>query len=175
MRTLVAALLLAAPLAASPLPQATLNEMRIAIDDLKYGLQSTQLDLNLLEERIKKKPNTSLEKKLAHTEELLEKVTADLRTLSARLQTLEQESAAHTAQLTEVAKLKGTLTSISEAIATRPSSPSTYRVQSGDTLGKIARNHHTTVDALKKLNKLTKDTIATGQELKIPDEKTAAR
>jgi stage VI sporulation protein D len=43
-----------------------------------------------------------------------------------------------------------------------------YKVKSGDTLGHIANRHHTTVSAIKKLNKLRSDNISVGQVLKIP-------
>lgn len=44
----------------------------------------------------------------------------------------------------------------------------TYTVKSGDTLGKIANKHHTTVAAIKKANGLRSDMIKPGQKLKIP-------
>lgn len=43
----------------------------------------------------------------------------------------------------------------------------THTVESGDTLSKIARKHHTTVDLLKAANGLTSDRIRPGQRLKI--------
>ena len=45
---------------------------------------------------------------------------------------------------------------------------SLYSVQSGDSLWKIARNQHTTVDAIKKANGLTADALKIGQKLHIP-------
>ena len=46
--------------------------------------------------------------------------------------------------------------------------PTTYHtVSSGDTLGKLATKYKTTVPSLKKLNKLTTDTIKIGQKLRI--------
>ena len=44
----------------------------------------------------------------------------------------------------------------------------TYTVKSGDTLGKIAKKHGTTVAAVKKANGLRSDMIKPGQKLKIP-------
>ncbi len=46
----------------------------------------------------------------------------------------------------------------------------TYIVQRGDTLYGIARKYNTTVDAIKRLNQLTSDTLSVGQILKIPKE-----
>lgn len=44
---------------------------------------------------------------------------------------------------------------------------SIYTVQSGDSLYEIAKRHHTTVELIKKINHLTKDTIRNGEKLKI--------
>ena len=49
-----------------------------------------------------------------------------------------------------------------------------YTVSSGDTLGKIARQHKTTVDAISRLNKLSGNTIRIGQQLLIPMSAKAA-
>ncbi len=62
----------------------------------------------------------------------------------------------------------------SVAAAAAPSTtPSTsasasYTVKSGDTLTRIARNHNTTVAALKSANGLRTDRINVGQKLKVP-------
>ncbi len=51
----------------------------------------------------------------------------------------------------------------------------TYKVRSGDSLGKIAYESGITIRALKDLNKLTKDSIRVGQELLIPAEKVVVK
>jgi LysM repeat protein len=43
-----------------------------------------------------------------------------------------------------------------------------YVVKAGDSLTKIATEHHTTVSALRKLNNLTTDRIKVGDKLKLP-------
>jgi LysM repeat protein len=50
-------------------------------------------------------------------------------------------------------------------------SRSTYVVKSGDTLGRIAKAHRTTVRAIKAANGLTSDRLAVGRSLKIPQPK----
>lgn len=50
----------------------------------------------------------------------------------------------------------------------------TYKVVSGDTLASIARRHGTTVDELRRLNKLEGSLIRVGQALKVPGEATRA-
>lgn len=50
-----------------------------------------------------------------------------------------------------------------------PAAPAiTYTVRSGDTLGKIASAHNTSVGALRSANKISGDTIHPGQQLSIP-------
>jgi len=50
----------------------------------------------------------------------------------------------------------------------------TYKVQSGDTLIKIALNHHTNVKAIRAANNLKSDRIVVGQKLKIPTKRAPA-
>ena len=44
-----------------------------------------------------------------------------------------------------------------------------YKVKSGDNLGKIAEKYHIKVEALKKANNIKDDQINVGQDLKIPN------
>ncbi len=64
------------------------------------------------------------------------------------------------------------------AASPSPATPSKvaahYLVKSGDGLRRIARTHGTTVQAIKAANGLTSDRIAAGQELKLPESKTAS-
>lgn len=184
------------------------DELRIELDDLKHALKTTQVDLNLLDERLKKQDNSlrqskdqvqskdtsslhlfslqinTLEKKVAALEKTLEKAANDLRSLNAvatqtlnKTQELEQNFLSHEKRLDEVIHLKGALTNISKAIKGQasvetPSSTKGYRVKAGDSLEKIARQHHTSVETLRKINHLASDKIVIGQELRLPDDPT---
>lgn len=52
--------------------------------------------------------------------------------------------------------------------AATSSEPRYHRVSSGDTLYSLSRRYGTSVDALKRTNGLTSDSIRTGQTLRIP-------
>jgi LysM repeat protein len=76
------------------------------------------------------------------------------------------------------AAVSATSATPASAAASQPSAPTNkaparYVVKSGDTLGRIARAHKTTVPALKAANGFTGDRIAIGQSLKMPETKTA--
>ncbi len=55
----------------------------------------------------------------------------------------------------------------------KASTAGTYTVKAGDTLAKIAREHGTTIKALRAANSLKTDQIHPGQKLKLPAAKTA--
>lgn len=59
------------------------------------------------------------------------------------------------------------------ASAKASASPSRYVVKTGDTLGRIARAHRTTVQAIKAANGLTSDRIVVGKSLRMPEPKVA--
>lgn len=47
---------------------------------------------------------------------------------------------------------------------------SVYLVKSGDSLERIAKAHSTSVELIKKLNKLSSDKIRVGQQIKLPEQ-----
>jgi len=61
----------------------------------------------------------------------------------------------------------------SQPAATSSKAQTRYVVKSGDSLGRIARTHKTTVHAIKAANGLTSDRIVAGQNLKLPEGRTA--
>ena len=172
------------------------DELRIEIDDLKDSLRAAQIDLSLQEERLRKqegslgKPGKDLkeasqvailEKRLLTLEKTLEKLVTDVRSLSTsftqlsnHLEKVQGHLSIQEEKLGEVGKLKTTLTSIAQAVR----SPSTvsaentkeYIVKAGDSLEKIARQHHLSVETLRKLNHLSQDKILVGQKLRVTDE-----
>ncbi|MBI2742297.1 MAG: LysM peptidoglycan-binding domain-containing protein [Chlamydiales bacterium] len=134
---------------------------------------------------------STLDRKLAELQKSQEKLAQDLRQLGThanqasttfakqqeKLHDLEQEIQAQNRRLDEIVKLKGTLSSLSEVLKekSREESSNThtyrkYKVKSGDSLEKIAKQQHTTIEAIKKLNDLSSDRIVVGQEIKLPHD-----
>lgn len=167
-----------------------LEELRLELSDLRHTLNGTKVDMQLLEDKIKNQPSSkkggdssqlaALEHKIAELQKNQEKLNQDLKQLSshanqtsATFAKLEQEIQAQTKRLEEIVKLKGTLTSISQALKEKnrdeSASYKTYKIKNGDSLEKIARQQGTTVDAIKRLNDLSSDRIVVGQEIKLPD------
>ena len=86
------------------------------------------------------------------------------------------------ASATPVAATSGASTAPA-TISAPPSEPSAskpararahYVVKRGDTLGRIAKAHGTTVKAIKAANGLTSDRLVVGKSLKLPEPKTVA-
>lgn len=185
--------------------QVALDEMRIELSDVKHTLSNTQVEMQILEDRLRSHDTTLqstksqsyhladgaeqkiqlLERRIALMDKLQEKIATDIKQLlthanqttssftqySKKIQDLETEYARQNKVIQDLTDLKGTLSTISQAIGKNTTSKpnaASYRVKAGDTLEKIARAHGTSVDALKKHNQLTSNKIVVGQEIKIP-------
>ena len=185
--------------------QVTLDEMRIELSDVKHTLSNTQVEMQILEDRLRSH-DTSLqntksqsyhladgaeqkismiEKRLAQIEKMQDKIASEIKQLSShanqtstaltqhqtKMKDLELKASEQSKVIHDLSDLKGTLSSISQAIG-KPSVGSkhatSYRVKSGDTLEKIAKAHSTNVEAIKKHNQLSSTKIMIGQEIKIP-------
>jgi LysM repeat protein len=72
------------------------------------------------------------------------------------------------------AAVKPTSSAGSSGSASADASAGDYKVKSGDTLSKIAAEHHTTVKALRAANNLKTDSIKVDQVLKIPAKSASA-
>lgn len=148
-----------------------LEEVRIALFDMQQAHNEQRIQVELLEEQIAKlkfSPSTNpLEARVRHLEKALETIESNLQRLGTHANQTTQSLQQHQKRLDEISKLKGTLNSISQAIANPRAT--TYKVRSGDSLEKIARRCNTSVGTLKKMNQLTSNTIQIGQELKVPE------
>lgn len=98
-----------------------------------------------------------------HTNQLASKINE----LSASVSSIKKDIAGHTAGLKNLEEAMGLL---SKALSgTLPKNAKeqtdTYKVQSGDSLEKIAKKHSMTLAQLKELNGLSSSVIRVGQEL----------
>lgn len=152
-------------------PDPAINELRMEVADLKHALHSNEVEIKLLEERMEladaSREPSDLKKKMLVLEKSLDKLSADIRALtqfssqtSAALSNYRDQIAIIDQKLSDIAKLRSTLSQLSK--------PSSYQVQSGDSLEKIARKHQISVEELKRVNHLSSDKIVVGQTLAIP-------
>jgi LysM repeat protein len=156
-----------------------LSEIREQIADLKHELNSTQVELQILDEQIKKPGPSHPSSKMADTktanwEKKLEKSSSQMHQMSqelieCRTKIGELEAALEKQALiiTEIVQLKSILSHLKSSLDPGVHTV-THKVKSGDSLEKIARFYKVTIQAIKEENKLSHDTIIIGQELKIP-------
>lgn len=171
--------------------QVVLEEVRIALMDMRQAYSSQQIEIELLEEKIAKHASKNqansvaspFENRFNEIEKTLGKIKNDLHELSShanqttqslityrtQINTLQKELKQQCKQLNQIVDLKSTLNSISKAIDSSSGSGKIHRVSSGESLGKIAQKYGTSVEKLKKCNGLKTNTIIIGQELKIPE------
>ncbi len=164
------------------------EEMRTEIADLKHALHGTEVELKLLEEKFESReaeivssPSSkgdvaALQRKIAFLEKTIDKMGVDLRSLmtyanqtTSSLTQYRDHIQEIDRKLDEVGKLRSTLTQISKSHSAPEAASSdastNYRVKAGDSLEKIARKFHITIEVLKKDNHLSSDKIVVGQEL----------
>ena len=128
-----------------------------------------------------------LEKKIALLSKAQEQLTSDVRGLSTHasqtstalaqckteIQNLGETLSVASQRLGEVGKLKSTLSNLSHSFSEKNSPPILYKVVSGDSLGKIAIDHNTSVELIRELNHLSSDRIFVGAEILIPSGSSA--
>lgn len=143
-------------------------------------------DYGKSQKELLKKNGEAVGSKVQSLESSHQKVLEDLK----RLQTHANDTSTTLGQTTQkmaaieklldiqnqnIEHLKSTLKLLMELIQDKngltadESSDKTYRIQPGDSLEKIAKAKHTTVQRLKELNGLTTDRIVVGKILKIQD------
>ena len=158
-------------------------ELQLEIADLKHQIRTFEVDMQLMEEKIDAQKNLKaidckeLQSRIQTQEGLIDKLCFEMKTLEKNIQQLlEQQSKistqliTHEQRLQSVSELKNTLADLLKKIHSSKARVKSYKVQVGDSLEKIARLHHVSVEALKANNKLIKDTIFPGQELQIPHD-----
>lgn len=155
-----------------------LNTYEVTIDSLRQQVT----DSSRTSQQLTRDRTDQLEARFSQLESNLKGLIADMQ----RFKTHSQETAdliikskskidemeqVLSMQSHHIDHLKGALGTLMEALQMNKSddfSSKTYKVKTGDSLEKIARNQQTTIQAIKELNKLTNDKIIVGQTLKLP-------
>jgi len=169
-----------------------IDDLRFQLASAEHMIKGQAVSIELMEEKLrrafsKQDPKTQelatelalLQKRLSSLESFQQKAMQDIQRLAThsnqtadkisgqqlQLARMEDLIVQHSKRLEDIQQLKVTLKSISQAIA-KPQHA--YTVKPGDTLDKIAKEHSTTVDALKKSNRIEGDRIRVGEQLQLP-------
>ncbi len=155
-----------------------LKHLEGAIDNLKHNYFDKLLSrCEQLSSQL-----ANMEKKVKQAEKLQDIAKNDMKSLSyqsnetrealiqykSKIGELEKEIKKQTDKFQEIAKLRTMIKSLAGEMGRNEGNAICYKVKSGDSLEKIAKNYKTTVEMLKKVNNLDHDLIVVGQELKIP-------
>jgi LysM repeat protein len=161
----------------------SIEELRMEVADLKHSLNSAKLEIDLLEERVasaedskkwsEKNETPAFQKKLGSLEKEIERIRGEIQHITQALEVARASLSDHSGhlsmldqKLSEIGKLRQTLSQISEL--TRAKEKIVYKVQPQDSLEKIARKYKVSVSSLQKENNLSTDHIQVGQKLVIP-------
>lgn len=150
-------------------------------DNTVEALRQQTHDAHLAQKESLKGNATTLEAKILSLETSTKSLIADIKQLkehanesasalsqcTQRLSKFEKVLDVQNQNMVNLETALRTLMQVSELKETTNSSK-IYKVKSGDSLGEIAKNHQTTIRAIKELNHLTADKITVGQTLKIP-------
>lgn len=147
--------------ALASLKQQDLEKQQAKIDLLMQQLHSLEKKWASLE-KTQSRDTQELERLLSHANE----TAAALSQFKSRIQEIENDIVSQNRRFDELGKFKGNLDSIAKGL--QGDRIKVYKVRSGDSLEKIARDHKTSVERIKKSNQLDCDLIVVGQELKIP-------
>lgn len=159
------------------------NEIWDSIESLRHQVANHEAEIRVFDEKFKSQEDIvdslsnqfkdsvkSVKNSASSNNQDVNLQLADCKKRIANLErTLEQQSK-------NLDDMQKALTSLIEAIqgkepvAAAPSNGKIYRVKSGDSLEKIAKQNHTTIKKLKELNNLTSDQIIIGQKIELPDE-----
>ena len=160
-----------------------LEELRVEVADLKHALHASEVEMHILEEKLETTNQTndlgetlsSIQRKISLIERNQDKLAGEIKSLTAHANQTTNSLSQYRDQIRELDHrfedlkgLKNTLSSISKSIG--DTKTTSYKVKAGDSLEKIAKRHHVSVETLKQINHLQSDRIIVGQELALPNE-----
>jgi len=114
----------------------------------------------------------ALEKKhtttLAAIEDFSNKANNALSQHKAQLSDMDKTLSLQNKKLEDISHLRKSLETVAKNLKTDTNTYITYKVKSGDSLEKIAKNNKISIEEIKKANHMDNDLIVVGQNLKIP-------
>jgi len=153
------------------------------------SLRQQVLDSNQANKDLLKGSSVNLDNRLANMETSNKGFVADLRQLKTHANDTTEALNQYKQRIAELEKvinqqsqniesLQAALRSLSDVLLAKEGSSSAtagssdsgknYKVKSGDSLDKIAKNNGTSIKAIKELNNLSNDKIVIGQTLQLP-------
>ncbi|MCB1110539.1 MAG: LysM peptidoglycan-binding domain-containing protein [Chlamydiia bacterium] len=172
----------------------SLHKVRTEVEDIKHDLNTYEIEHHVIEGKLIDQEQTiaslrqqiaelksgkldsfvqelqNLEKKLHQISKKQDKIVTDIRQLSTHANDTTTALAQYKDKIAQFEKaIQGQNLQLNEIkkIADAENGK-VYTVKSGDSLEKIARDHHTTVDAIKRLNGMSSDLIVVDQKLQLP-------
>jgi len=150
--------------ALASLKQQDFEKLQFKLDHLAKQIQIFEKNHSAYE-----KGQTGTSQELKQLSAYANETNTALVQFKQRILEMEHEILEQNRRFEELSKIKGNLETIARSIHASESDVKLYRVKQGDTLKKIATEHQTTVEKIKKINHLEQDTIVIGQSLKIPE------
>jgi len=138
------------------------QQLKEHVSNQDASLETVQTDVTAV---TKSKKDRSIETKLDSILSELKSIKSHANKLADEIETNRKKNLQLEA---DFSNLQGALNSVMEALGIDRSSGKFYTVKPGDSLGGIAQKNKTTIQALKKANRLKGDTIIVGQKLKLP-------
>jgi LysM repeat protein len=140
------------------------------MESLKSKVDYLEKQLSLLKKSLalQESKQADLSKDMEQLTSHANETTAALVQHKERLHEIEKGVVAQNRKLDDVAKLKTTLEAVAQSVGASSFDGIAYKVKSGDSLEKIAKQNGVTIEDLKKANDLSNHLIVVGQKLKIP-------
>ncbi len=166
----------------------TFEEKLQNLDTIIESVRDQLADSSKLQKELLKGSSSSLESKILALETVSKNLVADVKQFKTHSTEITEILTQYKQKISELEKiieqqsrsighLQNAMKTLTEAFQDKdtattkaPLSGSTYRVQTGDSLEKIARANGTTVQVIKELNGLSNDRIVVGKVLQIPEK-----
>ncbi|NGX58356.1 MAG: hypothetical protein K940chlam3_01263 [Chlamydiae bacterium] len=146
-----------------------LRNMEVEFQQLKEKVSNQDVALDSVQDEVAASVKSQKDQTL---ETKLDNLLAEIQAIKMHSNKLTDEIEKNRKKGLEVENnletIQTALNSMIDALGIENSSGKIYTVKPGDSLGGIAIKHHTTINALKKANKIKGDKIIVGQKIKLP-------